>query len=65
MRPFLKQVAEHYYNIGDIESRCFVFPNRNRFVGKSFFKDSSAEQEDGVGQPQDKEDRACDDGVEQ
>ena len=28
MRQFLKQVAEHYYNKGDIEKRCFVFPNR-------------------------------------
>ena len=28
MKPFLKQVAEHYYNKGDIERRCFVFPNR-------------------------------------
>ena len=28
MRPFLKQVAEHYYNKGSIEKRCFVFPNR-------------------------------------
>ena len=28
MKPFLKQVAEHYYSKGDIERRCFVFPNR-------------------------------------
>ena len=28
MKPFLKQVADHYYNKGNIESRCFVFPNR-------------------------------------
>ncbi len=28
MRPFLKQVADHYYNAGEIESRCFIFPNR-------------------------------------
>lgn len=28
MNPFLKQVAEYYYDIGDISSRCFVFPNR-------------------------------------
>lgn len=28
MVPFLKQVAAHYYQLGDIEGRCFVFPNR-------------------------------------
>ena len=28
MRPFLKQVAEYYYSKGDVERRCFVFPNR-------------------------------------
>ena len=28
MMPFLKQVAEHYYNKVHIENRCFVFPNR-------------------------------------
>ena len=28
MVPFLKQVAEHYYDAGDIEDRCFIFPNR-------------------------------------
>ena len=32
MRPFLKQVAEHYYSKGDIERRCFVFPNRRSMV---------------------------------
>ena len=32
MTPFLKQVADHYYNIGDISSRCFVFPNRRSMV---------------------------------
>ncbi len=32
MKPFLKQVAEHYYNKGDIERRCFVFPNRRSMV---------------------------------
>ena len=36
MKPFLKQVAEHYYNRGDIERCCFVFPNRRSmaFFGK-------------------------------
>lgn len=28
MTPFLKQVADHYYNIGDVSGKCFVFPNR-------------------------------------
>lgn len=28
MTPFLKQVADHYYNKGDISRRCFIFPNR-------------------------------------
>ena len=32
MTPFLKQVADHYYNSGGIESRCFIFPNRRSMV---------------------------------
>ena len=28
MKEFLRQVAEHWLDIGDIENRCFVFPNR-------------------------------------
>ncbi len=32
MKPFLKQVADHYYLQGDIQSRCFVFPNRRSMV---------------------------------
>lgn len=28
MKPFLKQVAEHYFATGDISRFCFVFPNR-------------------------------------
>ena len=28
MVPFLRQVASHYYSAGNIESKCFVFPNR-------------------------------------
>ena len=28
MKPFLRQVAEHYYSTGNINNRCFVFPNR-------------------------------------
>ena len=33
--PFLQQVADHYYIKGDIERRCFVFPNRRSMA---FFK---------------------------
>ena len=32
MTPFLKQVADHYIDRGDISSRCFVFPNRRSMV---------------------------------
>lgn len=32
MVPFLKQVADHYYNKGDIERYCFIFPNRRSMV---------------------------------
>lgn len=35
MIPFLKQVADHYYNSGNIQDRCFIFPNRRSMV---FFK---------------------------
>ena len=35
MIPFLKQVAEHYYNLDGIGDRCFIFPNRRSLV---FFK---------------------------
>lgn len=35
MTPFLKQVAAHYYDGGDIEQTCFLFPNRRSLV---FFK---------------------------
>lgn len=27
-KQFLKQVAEHYYNGGEVEKCCFIFPNR-------------------------------------
>ena len=40
MVPFLKQVAEHYYDKGDIGQRCFVFPNRRSMV---FFRKYLAE----------------------
>ena len=32
MKPFLKQVADHYYKSGMISDRCFVFPNRRAMV---------------------------------
>ena len=32
MTPFLKQVARHYYSIGDIQKRCFIFPNRRSMI---------------------------------
>ena len=32
MTPFLKQVADHYYNAGKITDRCFIFPNRRSMV---------------------------------
>ena len=35
MIPFLKQVADHYFDCAGIEGRCFIFPNRRSMV---FFK---------------------------
>ena len=32
MKPFLKQVADHYSSCGDLHKRCFVFPNRRSMV---------------------------------
>ena len=32
MRPFLRQVAEHYYKQGDISGKCFIFPNRRSMI---------------------------------
>lgn len=32
MTPFLKQVARHYHENGDIQKRCFIFPNRRSMV---------------------------------
>ncbi len=32
MKQFLKQVADHYYSLGGIEDRCFIFPNRRSMV---------------------------------
>lgn len=41
MRPFLKQLAEHYYAQGSSESFCFVFPNRRSLM---FFKKYYSEE---------------------
>ena len=32
MIPFLKQVADYYYNIGEADKCCFIFPNRRSLV---------------------------------
>jgi len=40
MKPFLKQVADHFYDIGDIQGCCFIFPNRRSMV---FFRKYLAE----------------------
>ena len=32
MKPFLKQVADHYYKLGELSKKCFVFPNRRSMV---------------------------------
>lgn len=40
MKPFLRQVADHYYKKGDIEHLCFIFPNRRSMM---FFRKHLAE----------------------
>ncbi len=32
MKPFLKQVADHYYISGEMRELCFVFPNRRSMI---------------------------------
>ena len=32
MKPFLRQVAEHYYSAGEISRHIFIFPNRRSMV---------------------------------
>ncbi|MBQ0149200.1 MAG: PD-(D/E)XK nuclease family protein [Bacteroidales bacterium] len=32
MKPFLRQVAEHYSSAGNIDRTCFIFPNRRSLV---------------------------------
>lgn len=41
MVPFLKQVAAHYYGQPDIETTCFIFPNRRSLV---FFRKYLSEE---------------------
>ena len=48
MIPFLKQVADHYYNKGRIERYCFVFPNRRSML---FFRKWLAEAVAGSDNP--------------
>ena len=48
MTPFLKQVADHYFNKGQIEDNCFVFPNRRSMV---FFRKWLAEAVAGTERP--------------
>ena len=48
MIPFLKQVADLYYNKGQIDNHCFVFPNRRSMV---FFRKWLAEAVSGSDRP--------------
>lgn len=48
MTPFLKQVADYYYNKGRIDRYCFIFPNRRSMV---FFRKWLAEALTGSDMP--------------
>ena len=48
MTPFLKQVARHYYALGNVEQLCFIFPNRR---AKSFFSKYLGEEVAASGHP--------------
>ena len=48
MIPFLKQVAEHYYNGGGVERCCFIFPNRRSMA---FFMKYLSESVKGASSP--------------
>ena len=48
MMPFLKQVADHYYNGGGVESCCFIFPNRRSMA---FFMKYLSESVNGSDRP--------------
>ena len=45
MKPFLKQVSDHYYRSGEIGRMCFIFPNRRsmaffrKYLGETLSED--------------------------
>lgn len=47
-KQFLKQVAEHYYNGGEVERCCFIFPNRRSMA---FFSKYLSEAVKGADKP--------------
>ena len=47
-KQFLKQVAEHYYNVGEVERCCFIFPNRRSMA---FFSKYLSEAVKGADKP--------------
>ena len=48
MIPFLKRIADHYMEAGDISARCLIFPNRRSQV---FFKKYLGEAVAASGKP--------------
>ena len=49
MKPFLRQVADHYLGLGDISERLFVFPNRRSLVFfRKYLSDALLESGDGT-----------------
>ena len=50
MKPFLRQVVDHYFNPADIENSLFIFPNRRSLA---FFRKylSDAVRESGIDRP--------------
>lgn len=52
MQEFLRQVAEHYYALGDIDKRCFVLPNRRcALFFKKYLSEAVAKSEKTVFAP--------------
>ena len=47
-KQFLRQVAEHYYNRGEVERCCFIFPNRRSMA---FFMKYLSESVTGADRP--------------
>ena len=44
MKPFLKQVADHYYKLDRTDGRCFIFPNRRSMTFfRKYLADAVAE----------------------